>query len=74
MALAAEMRVAQADAVAQRLAVDDDRHVAPQRGLVVEHIAAKPLVGAEDAFERLAHGRALRPRPPGSRRGVEDWR
>src|SRR5208337_2522310 len=51
--------VAQMDAIAERPSVDDDRHVTPQRGLIVEHITAEPLVRTEDGFERLSNRRAL---------------
>ena len=61
--------VAQMDAIAERPSVDDDRHVTPQRGLIVEHITAEPLVRTEDGFERLSNRRALH-----LSRGQSTWR
>jgi hypothetical protein len=52
--------IAQPGAVAERLAVDDNRHVSAQRRLIVEDVSAQALVAAKDVVEGLAHGRPLR--------------
>ena len=51
-------RIAQARAILQRLAVDDDAHVSSQRRLIVENITAQPLIETKDVVEHLAHRRA----------------
>lgn len=40
--------------VADRLAVDKDDHVVPQRTMLVEHIAASPWIGSEEPIECFA--------------------
>src|SRR5262245_16132538 len=51
--------VREAGAVADRLAVDEHRHVLAQGTLLVEHVGARPRVLPEDALEGLADGLAL---------------
>ena len=47
--------IGQAEPIADEVAVDEDRHVLAQRGLIVEHVAAQARVGLEHRLERLAH-------------------
>ena len=65
----APTRIGQARAVADELAIDEDRHVPAQRRLVVEHVAARLRVRGEDVVQHLAHGA-----PGASVSGQATWR
>jgi hypothetical protein len=48
-------RIRELHPIADHLAIDENGHVLAQRGLIVEHIAARLRIGRKDIFENLAH-------------------